>query len=329
LQECIESIYRSVRRTSFEVLVVDNGSTDGSVEMVKDRFPDVALVENQSNLGFAAANNQGIMRCGGELILLLNSDTRVLDGAIDASVEYMEHNLQTGVLGCRIVNPDGTFQSSYFRFESLLDLFVTHCLGLALWLNLLERYLGWSLNFRSRYWGEVFRVETEVDVVAGCFFLTRRRVVNRCDGLDEDFYFYGEEEEWCHRINRSGWKVVYYPFAEIIHVHGASSQKLPSLFHVGWRKARLLVLEKTRGFCCAWLGNLIMTAGVLLRIPAWIVTGRSRPFGVGKDKPASSVRLEILKFHLASLLKAQWRRQAPRREPACLKFADFRGENSQ
>jgi hypothetical protein len=226
LRQCIESIYQSKKRDDIEVIVVDNASTDASAEMVRHSFPQAKLLQNSSNLGFAAANNQGLRMCSGEFILLLNSDTQVLNGAIDKCMDYMKLHENVGVLGCKVLNPDGTFQSSCFRFERLRDLVYFHCLGISIWFLLLRRLGLKTLNYPSRYWGRVFTDEKHVDVVAGCFLLTRRSVIDAVGFLDEAFYFYGEEEEWCFRVRCAGWAIVYFPFAEIIHIHGASSKML-------------------------------------------------------------------------------------------------------
>jgi GT2 family glycosyltransferase len=269
--------------------------------MVKLAFPSVVLIQNTTNMGFAAANNQGLRVCSGELILLLNSDTQILPGTIDKCVCYMDQHPETGVLGCRVLYPDGSFQSSFFRFQGLWDLLMSHCLGLHPIVGIAQRLGFKHLNFPYRYWGRVFTSDVEVDVVAGCYLLVRKTVVAQVGPLDESFYFYGEEEEWCFRIKRAGWKVVYFPYAEIIHVHGASSAKAPLMAVLASRRARLGVLEKTRGPFAAWLGNLIMTSGLIPRLPFWFVSDCLRARGSGKEKRLSMRRREILWFHLRAL----------------------------
>jgi GT2 family glycosyltransferase len=307
LRQCIESIYQSINHDDFEVIVVDNASTDGSTEMVKHTFPRIKLIQNKSNMGFAAANNQGLQICSGELILLLNSDTQVLNGALDKCVDYMKLHGKVGALGCRVLYPDGTFQSSYFRFERLRDLAYHHCLGFSTWIRLLCRLGFKTLNLPSRYWGQVFTAEKQVDAVAGCFLLTRRSVIDAVGPLDEAFFFYGEEEEWCFRVKRAGWAIMYFPFAEIIHIHGASSKMLSMSLSLAGAKARLLVLEKTRGFLTAWLGNLIMTLGMLPRVPMWFIADFRTSQRQRKRHKTFSTRLQLARFHLTAMLRPVWR----------------------
>lgn len=307
LHQCLESIYNSSNNNDFEIIVVDNASTDGSIEMIKHTFPQVKLIHNKSNKGFAAANNQGLQICSGELILLLNSDTQVMNGAIDKCVDYLKSHKKVGVVGCKILFPNGTFQSSYFRFVRLRDLVYLHCLGFSIWISMLRRLGFKTLNFPSRYWGQVYKVTRQVDVVAGCFLLTRRNVIDAVGPLDETFFFYGEEEEWCFRIKRAGWFITYFPFAEIIHVHGASSKMLPMSFHLLGAKSHLLVLEKTRGFFTAWLGNLIMTIGLLPRFPLWLIADFRTSRRQRNYYKTFSTRFQLARFHLTALLKPVWR----------------------
>lgn len=307
LRQCIESICQSQNRDDIEIIVVDNASTDASAEMVRHTFPQVKLIQNRSNLGFAAANNQALQICSGELILLLNSDTQVLNGALDKCMDYMKLHDKVGALGCKVLNPDGTFQSTCFRFERLRDLVYFHCLGFSIWISWLRRLGFKTLNYPSRYWGRVFTAEKQVDVVAGCFLLTRRSVIDAVGCLDEAFFFYGEEEEWCFRVRRAGWAIIYFPFAEIIHIHGASSKMLSMSLSLAGAKARLLVLEKTRGFLTAWLGNLIMTLGMLPRFPLWIIADLPTSRRQRDRQETFSTRLQLARFHLTALLRPVWR----------------------
>ena len=302
LRQCIESIYQSTSHDDFEVIVVDNASTDGSIKMVRHNFPKVKLLQNKFNMGFAAANNQGLQICSGELILLLNSDTQVLNGALDKCVDYMKLHDKVGALGCKVLNPDGTFQSTCFRFERLRDLVYHHCLGLTTWIRLVRKLGFPTFNLPSRYWGRVFTSERQVDVVAGCFLLTRRSVIDAVGCLDDAFFFYGEEEEWCFRVKGAGWRIMYFP------IHGASSKMLPIMsFSLAGIKARLLVLEKTRGFLTAWLGNLIMTLGMLPRFPLWFIADLRDSRRQRTPHNTFSTRLPLARFHLTALLRPVWR----------------------
>lgn len=309
LLDCLRSVYENRDGLRLEVFVVDNGSADGSVEAARARFPEAVVIANPDNRGFAAANNQAIRLAKGAAVLLLNSDTVVCPGALSGSFRYLMEHPQTGVLGCRLLNLDGSFQSSYFRRVRLGFLVLTHLLGIQL---LTPRFLP---NELARYWGKVFEAPAEVEVVAGCFFMVRREVIEKTGLLDEEFFFYGEEEEWTHRISRAGWGILYYPLASVYHLHGASSSKEEGSVNMRrlGRKAQLLNLHKQRGWAAAWTGNLIMTAGLILRLPLWGAAAvRNAVAPAGRGAMRWQIIGELAAFHLAGLVRPVWRgRSAP------------------
>ena len=263
LRNCLTSIFGASQGVEYEVIVVDNASHDDSVAAIQREFPHVVLLRNQQNLGFAAANNRAFAVARGRHVLLLNNDTVVLGGALAASVRYLDAHPSVGALGCRIEFPDRSFQTSCFRFTNLLELFMARLLPLgSLWHE--------RLNF-SRYWGRQFTEPTEVDVVTGCFMMVRREVIASVGGLDEDFFMYGEEEEWCSRIRRAGWPSWYFPGATIIHIGGFSSNQARRALRVIECLCPVLVLHKRRGPLAAWFGNLILLFGMILRLPVWLL----------------------------------------------------------
>lgn len=262
LRPCLESVFGSPQGLDYEVIVVDNSSTDGSIEMIQRHFPKVVLVQNQQNRGFAAANNQAFAIARGHYLLLLNNDTVVLAGALAASVKYLDANPRVGALGCRVEFPDRSFQTSCYRFNNLTELIMVRLLPLG-------SVCGERLNM-GRYWGRQFTEPTEVDVVAGCFLAVRKEVIASVGGFDEDFFMYGEDEEWCSRIKRAGWSIIYFPGATIIHIHRFSSnqtRRTPRLIEV---MSPVLVLHKRRGPVVAWFANLILLLATLVRVPLWL-----------------------------------------------------------
>jgi len=215
LRECLDSVFSGFGNLQAEVIVVDNGSDDGSPGMVESEFPQALLIRNRENRGFAAANNQGFEVSTGKYILLLNSDTIVLEDVLSNSVEYLENNSEIGAMGCRVLNKDQTMQPTCMQFPTLTNL--------ALRATALEK-LPWPPffdKFEMRRWQ---RTEIrEVDSVSGCYLLVRASIIDEIGPLDEGFFFLGEEVDWCKRMRNAGWRLHFAPVGEIIHYGGASS----------------------------------------------------------------------------------------------------------
>jgi GT2 family glycosyltransferase len=298
LRSCLNSILSTSQGTRFEVIVVDNASQDDSVEVLQREFPQVVVLRNQQNRGFAAANNQAFGVAQGRHILLLNNDTLVLPGAFEKSVKYMDDNSRVGALGCRVEFPDRSFQTSCYRFTNLLELFMIRLLPLGSARN--ER-----LNM-GRYWGRQFNEPTEVDVVAGCFMMIRREVIANVGGFDEDFFMYGEDEEWCSRIKGAGWRIVYFPGATIIHLHRFSSRQARRALRVNECMSPILVLHKRRGPLIAWFANLILLAGFLLRLPVRLALDSVHTYRGTAEKGLFGSRFAALVAHSKGLVWPVW-----------------------
>jgi GT2 family glycosyltransferase len=271
LRDCLKSIYEQTRDLTFEVIVIDNASEDGSPQMVKDEFKEAILIENSTNRGFAAANNQGMAMAKGRYVLLLNSDTVVLDNAIAKTVVFADAHPEGAVIGCRLLNPDKTLQESCFMFPSLLNL-------------LLSATYMYKLFPRSRFFGRENMTwwarddERQVDVVTGCFMLVRREAVEQIGVMDEQFFMYGEETDWCYRFKKAGWKCLFCPSGSIIHIHGASSRARRHAMMLQCRASILFFFKKHRGELTYRLACLAIALDALLRIPywflRWIVSGK-------------------------------------------------------
>jgi GT2 family glycosyltransferase len=226
LRQCLRSVYAETHGISFEVIVIDNASSDNSVEMVRGAFCDVKLIANKKNVGFAAANNQGIAIANGRYVLLLNSDTIVLDRAIQKTIAYADGHPDTAVVGCRILNPDGSLQNSCFMFPSILNWFLFSTYLYKLFPR--SQFFG---REQMSWWGR--EDAREVDVVTGCFMLVRSPAIDDVGVMDEGFFMYAEETDWCYRFKSRGWKNQFTPDGVIIHIGGASAAKL------GARRARI------------------------------------------------------------------------------------------
>lgn len=263
LRNCLVSIFDKPQSISFEVILVDNASHDETVAVVQRDFPQVKILPNQQNRGFAAANNQAFAVAQGRYVLLLNNDTIVLEDALTASVRFMDAEPRIGAMGCRCEFANQGFQTSFYRFNNPLELFMTRLLPLG---SAREERLNYG-----RYWGKAFTEPTDVDVVAGCYMVVRREVIASTRGFDEDFFMYGEDEEWCSRIKQAGWRIVFFPGARIIHLHRYSSAQTRRGPRVMECMSPMLVLHKRRGHLAAWLANIILLTGLLLRLPVLLV----------------------------------------------------------
>jgi hypothetical protein len=218
LRDCLRSVLDNAGKLCLEVFVIDNASTDGSAEMVSAEFSSVKLIRNTSNRGFAAANNQALEIGQGRYLLLLNSDTIVLGDVLEKSVQYADEHPDVGTMGCRVLNPDRTLQPTCFEYPTLLNLFLlTAGLSRLSWPRFLGKYhmTGWKRDS-----------ERDVDVVTGCYMLVRYAAMSEIGLLDESFYFFGEETDWCKRFRENGWAVRFAPVGEIVHYGGASAKKL-------------------------------------------------------------------------------------------------------
>jgi len=300
----VASVLADRGHDGYEVIVIDNASTDGSAAAVAERYPGVSLIANDENRGFGAAANQGMVVSRGRYVLLLNPDTEVRDDAIAETLAYAEDHADAGVVGCRVFLADGRQQSTVYRVlrlrEVLVNLFVPN--------KLMRRS---SVLGRSRYVGLDLDLVQHVEVIAGCFMLVRRDVIERVGVFDEAFFMYGEEEEWCHRIRDAGWRLHYFPGASVLHHGGASAKQFPAAMARAMTRSRLLVLQKTRGRGIAYLGNVLMLLRDLPRILAWCVLA---PFpGLRTSSVGRLLHVSVARFpvHASGLLRLDWH---PRRE---------------
>lgn len=219
LDECIQSVRRQTS-VSHEIIVVDNASSDDSCAMIRTKHPNVRLIENRENAGFAKANNQGFALAQGRYFFMLNPDTVILDHAIDQLVQFMDENRNVGICGPRNVSPDGTLQYSCDHFPSIWNTFCSYA-------NLINRYPKSKIFGRQgmRYWD--YGETREVSRVSGCALMISASLYKELGGLDERFFMYFEETDLCFRAIKAGNRVVYIPAAAIIHFGGESANKRP------------------------------------------------------------------------------------------------------
>ncbi|MGA8765331.1 MAG: glycosyltransferase family 2 protein [Candidatus Sulfotelmatobacter sp.] len=220
LEECLDSLSVAPPSRSVEIIVVDNASTDGSADLVEAKFPHVKLIRSGENLGFAKANNLAIQESRGRYIGLVNPDVEVLPGCLDALADYLDQNPGVGNVGPRVLNSDRTLQSSCRQFPTLWNNFCS-ATGLASALPSNRLFSGEHMLFFPH------DRTMPVDVLVGCFWMLRADAVKDIGLLDESFFMYGEDVDWCKRCWQAGWKIVFLPGAEAIHHRGTSAAAQP------------------------------------------------------------------------------------------------------
>jgi O-antigen biosynthesis protein len=257
LENALTSIDRALEGIEGEVFVVDNASDDGSAEMVKSKFPLVHLIENAANLGFARANNLALRRATGRFLLLINPDTIVQEDTFRVMMRFFEETPDAGLAGCRILNPDGTFQLPCRRSFPTPWVAFTKISGLSALFPSSRVFGRYTLSYLSQ--DETY----PVDAVSGSFMMLRREAYEKVGGLDESFFMYGEDLDWCFRVGRAGFRVYYVHATKIIHFKGESTRRsdIDELRH--FYGAMRLFVRKHFGRSRVLLG--LLDAGILLR----------------------------------------------------------------
>ncbi len=219
LSRCLAALYNETSELPFEVWLVDNNSTDNSLAAVRERFADIHLIENCENVGFARACNEAIRQTSTDYVLLLNPDTLVRDRALKKMVGFMEANPSVGICGCRVLNRDGTLQRACRRSIPTPATAFYHLSGLGRLFPHSRTLARYNLTYIDPDQSH------EVDAVSGSVLMIRRSVIEKIGLLDEQFFMYGEELDWCLRTKNAGWKVMYFADAEIVHYKGECSRK--------------------------------------------------------------------------------------------------------
>ncbi len=234
LINCLNSIYKTVTDIDSEIDVVDNNSTDGSQEAVKNGFPDVKLIENSTNTGFAHANNQALSVMQGRFAVLLNSDAVLQEGAIKSLLNFMNNTPNAGIAGVQLINEDGSRQNSIDNFPSLeTEIFNKSIL---------------RLIFPNKYPGKgrIYHNPIEVDSVIGACMMVRKEAMDEVGSLDEDYFIFLEETDWCFRMHKKGWKVYHVPDTRVFHLSGHSKRKAPGESQIEYYKSLYKFFRKNK-----------------------------------------------------------------------------------
>lgn len=274
LQKCIASILSSKIKAIYEIVVVDNGSFDGSGEMLRQYYPQVKFIQNDKNVGFAKANNIAFKGSSGSHVLFLNPDTEIVDSAIDILFEQMQKLPQAGAIGCKHLNADGSVQTDCIQsFPTILN-------------QLLNSEFLRGLFPTSPLWGmaslfSATKGATEVEVISGACIMMKRSLFERIGQFSQDYFLYAEDLDLCYKVRQVGYKNYYVPNAIIFHFGGTSTQQRPSDFAIVMMRASVFrFLRKTRGEMYGWAyrcSMLIAAVGRMLCLlvlsPLYLIRG--------------------------------------------------------
>lgn len=285
--DCLDSIYSQTRKYSFEVIVSDNGSADGSVAQVRERFPHVRIVENGANLGFAKGNNAGIKVATGEYILILNPDTVILEGALDKLIAFAMARPSANAFGCRVLNVDGSYQNPARPLPTPLGLFIS-ALGLR-WLGRFNK--GWQVDLYQGWKGET---ERAIGMQSGCCILFRRSALTQLEGFDQRFFYHFEETDLCKRVWDSGSSILYTPDAKITHLGGQSTGRFPTRFALETYRGAYRYMAKHFGDgCLGWVRGCCLLK-ISLR---WAYYGVRRALGGKVPAERLTMYRTLLSWH--------------------------------
>ncbi len=234
LRACLSSVLKETINTDFEVIVVDNASTDGTLEMLKNEFSRVNVISNTENMGFAAANNIGIRQANGRYILLLNPDTEILNGAIQETVAFMDKHPQAGIVGCKLIFPSGQIQTSLRSFPTIRNLLIETFFLEKIFPKTFGKHFYLDFDHNS---------DKQVDWVSGAYFLIRREVIEKIGLLDEQFYMYSEEMDYCYRAKQAGYEIWFTNRGNVIH-HWGGMSAINKRVAVWIQRSQLLFYQK-------------------------------------------------------------------------------------
>lgn len=255
LELCLSSIYANQPSFEFETRVVDNASSDDSVQMIQTRFPQVKLHCNNDNVGFAHANNQAIQESAGRLVLLLNPDTEVKPNALETLIRFMDEHPKIGASGPLTLNPNETLQTSCYPLPTL---------SREIWRLLhLDQFQPYG-SYKMTYWRQ--DEPREVEALLGACLMLRREALDQIGLLDEDYFIYSEEIDLCYRLRQAGWNIFWVPEAKIIHYGGQSTQQVAAKMFLHLYRGKLLYFRKHYGTTTALIYKFILFFTAIVRL---------------------------------------------------------------
>jgi GT2 family glycosyltransferase len=283
LRQCLGSVYAHPPCGEYEIWVVDNASKDGSSEMVQELYPQVRLLNNPVNSGFAYANNLALRQAAGKYALLLNADTLVKPNALEALVRFMDDHPESGAAGSRLLNSDGTLQVSCYIEPTLKNEFLRmfHLNGLVS-----------GSSYRMSTW-EVEKAR-EVDILQGASLMLRSKTLEHVGLLDEDFFMYSEDYDLCHRIKKAGWRLYWVPWSEVIHFGGQSTRQVAAEMFLRLYQSKLLCMRKHYGAPAAVAYKSILLFSALFRLSVSPLAWLERPQDRQRHRSLSENYLRLL-----------------------------------
>jgi hypothetical protein len=293
VEECLQSLVND-KQILTEIVVVDNASSDGTPELVHRQFPEVKLIRNSQNLGFAKANNIGIRAASGTYLALVNSDVVVPPGCLGMLLSFMEAEPTVGIVGPQMIGSNGAVRRSCMRFPSLTNS-VCRAVGLDRFPTL-SRLVGGQMMAEFSH----ERI-ANVEVLNGWFWMIRRAALDQVGLLDERFFIYGEDLDWCHRFRKAGWRLVFNPEARAIHYGGASSSAAPVRFYLEMQRANLQYWNKHHGKTASLINRLVVFFQHVLRLVGhgvtYLVRVSERPALKGKIRRSWAMLAWMLRGH--------------------------------
>ncbi|GIO35151.1 glycosyl transferase [Paenibacillus antibioticophila] len=267
---CLQSVFASETEYAYEVILVDNASGDGSAAAIKEHFPQVSIIENKDNVGFAKANNQAMTVAGGRYVLMLNSDTVVQPDTLQKMIAYMDVHPHTGAAGCKVILPNGSLDKACKRGFPTPSAAFYYLFGLSRLFPVSPRFNRYQLGHLDP------DLTHAVDCLVGAFMVVRQETIWQVGVLDEAFFMYGEDVDWCYRIKQAGWGIDYYPATCIVHVKGASSRRKPLKIIYEFHRAMWLFHRKHYKQRYSWFVNFVVFSGIAMRFAVSLAANKLR-----------------------------------------------------
>ncbi|MHA0856166.1 glycosyltransferase family 2 protein [Paenibacillus sp. CMAA1364] len=269
--DCLQSVFASHTSYQYEVIVIDNHSTDSSVETITKEYPQATLIANDDNVGFARGNNQGMDIAIGRYVLLLNSDTIIQTDTLQTMISFMDENSTVGASGCKVILPNGNLDKACRRGFPTPSASFYYAFGISRLFPDHKRFNQYQLGHLDP------NQEYPVDCLVGAFMMLRRETIAQVGGLDETFFMYGEDVDWCYRIKQAGWEIYYYPRTTIVHLKGGSARRRPTRIIYEFHRAMFIFHQKHYKERYNWIVNTVVYTGIGVKFTMALLKNKLTP----------------------------------------------------